>query len=220
MVASTANNTRRVLDPPERISEVLFGLIMVLAFTGSFSAAQAGRGEVRSMLFGAIGCNLAWGIVDATMYVITSIVARNRGAAMLNAVRGTTDPAQADRIVADALPPVLSSVLEPSDVGRIRHNLARLPEDSHPGRLTADDLSGAAAAFLLVFLSTFPVVIPFILIRSPFVALRISNLVAVTMLFLAGSALGRYSGCRALRMGLSMVAIGLVLVLIIVALGG
>jgi len=33
----------RVLDPIDRVSEVLFGLIMVLTFTGSLSVAEAGH---------------------------------------------------------------------------------------------------------------------------------------------------------------------------------
>ena len=54
---------RRVLTPNERISEVLFGLIMVLTFTGSLSVAEAGREDIRTMLIGALGCNLAWGLI-------------------------------------------------------------------------------------------------------------------------------------------------------------
>ena len=56
---------RQVLDPIERVSEVLFGLIMVLTFTGSLSVASPERSEVREMLVGAIGCNLAWVERDA-----------------------------------------------------------------------------------------------------------------------------------------------------------
>jgi len=54
-------SSRHVLEPYERISEVLFGLIMVLTFTGSLSVAEAQghRAEVRTMLIGALGCNLA-----------------------------------------------------------------------------------------------------------------------------------------------------------------
>jgi hypothetical protein len=33
---------------------------MVLTFTGSLSVADAGRADVRAMLIGALGCNLAW----------------------------------------------------------------------------------------------------------------------------------------------------------------
>jgi hypothetical protein len=46
----------RVLEPAERIAEVLFGLIMVLTFTGSLSIAEAGRDDIRAMLIGALGC--------------------------------------------------------------------------------------------------------------------------------------------------------------------
>ena len=58
-------STKRVLESMERISEVLFGLIMVLTFTCSFSIAGSGRSEVRTMLLAALGCNVAWGIIDS-----------------------------------------------------------------------------------------------------------------------------------------------------------
>jgi hypothetical protein len=50
---------KRLLDPSERLSEILFGLIMVITFTCSFNVAQAGHGGVRKMLAAALGCNLA-----------------------------------------------------------------------------------------------------------------------------------------------------------------
>jgi hypothetical protein len=49
----------RALDPIDRISEILFGLIVVLTFTGSLSVAEAAREDTRTMLIGALGCNLA-----------------------------------------------------------------------------------------------------------------------------------------------------------------
>src|SRR5438094_10039595 len=60
-------SSRRVLEPIDRVSEVLFGLIMVLTFTGSLSVAEAGRENIRTMLIGALGCNLAWGIIDGVL---------------------------------------------------------------------------------------------------------------------------------------------------------
>ena len=42
----SAKSSRRVLQPNERISEVLFGLIMVLTFTGSLSVAEARLGGI------------------------------------------------------------------------------------------------------------------------------------------------------------------------------
>ena len=47
------------LDPIDRVSEIIFGLIMALSFTGAVSAATAGREEIRTVMFAALGCNLA-----------------------------------------------------------------------------------------------------------------------------------------------------------------
>ena len=52
-------SSKRFLEPIERVSEVLFGLIMVLTFTGSLSVAEAGRADVHAMLIGGLGCNIA-----------------------------------------------------------------------------------------------------------------------------------------------------------------
>ena len=65
---NTHETRTRVVDPPQRVAEVLFGLIMVLTFTCSLSIAEAGRDDVRTMLIGALGCNLAWGIIDGVFY--------------------------------------------------------------------------------------------------------------------------------------------------------
>src|SRR5262245_50943903 len=78
---------QRVLDPLERTSEILFGVIMVLTFTTSISVAEGGQGETRTILAGAIACNLAWGVVDAAMYLLATFMTRARNLATLRAVR-------------------------------------------------------------------------------------------------------------------------------------
>src|SRR3954454_12755976 len=144
---------RRVLDPSERSAEILFGVIMVLTFTGSLSAATSGREEVRTMLIGAIGCNLAWGIVDAIMYLMNALGDRGRRVLTLRRVVGETDTCRADAIVADNLPPLVTSVLTPEEIASIRKRLAALPPLAHRASLGADDFRGALGVFLLVFLS-------------------------------------------------------------------
>ena len=44
MFKEPVKSSKRVLEPNERISEVLFGLIMVLTFTGSLSVAPGRPG--------------------------------------------------------------------------------------------------------------------------------------------------------------------------------
>lgn len=70
------SDRRRILDPIDRNAEVLFGLFMVLSFTGTMNVASAGAEDVRAVMWAAIGCNTAWGFVDAVMYVLRNLVAR------------------------------------------------------------------------------------------------------------------------------------------------
>ena len=164
--------TRRVLSPIDRVSEVIFGLIMALTFTCTISVFEVGREEVRDVLVAALGCNIAWGMVDGVMYVVTARVERARDAG-----------------------------------GR-------------PVRLEGRDLLGALGVFLLVSLATIPVALPFVFEQEAIRALRISNGIALVMLFIAGWSLGRYSGLRPWLMGLSMLTIGVLLVGATIALGG
>lgn len=213
-------HSKRVLDPVERVSEVLFGLIMVLTFTGSISIAESGREDIRTILVAALGCNVAWGIIDAVLYLMGCLAERGRNLRIYQAVRRATDPLRAQRLIAAALPPIVASVLEPPQLEVIHHRLRALPEPPWQARLEKNDWLGAAGVFLLVFLSTFPVVIPFIVMQDARTALRVSNLVAIIMLFATGYAYGRVSGYRPTWVGVAMVVLGVALVGLTMALGG
>ena len=210
---------KRALDPIDRLSEVLFGLIMVLTFTASLSVAEAGREDVRTMLVGALGCNLAWGVIDAVFYLMGCRAEKSREISTVRAVREATDPERAQRLIADALP-VVGSVLEPAELEAVRQRLKQRPEPPWPARLDKDDWRGALGVFLLVFLSTFPVTIPFIVMRDAVPALRVSNAIAVASLFGAGYAFGRLTGRRPVWVGSATVVLGVILVGITIALGG
>lgn len=220
MLGSLTNSSERLLDPMERISEILFGLIMVLTFTCSFSVAGAGREEVRTMLVGALGCNLAWGIIDAVFYLMGCFGAQGHSILQLKAVRTLSDPSAAHRVIADALPPRLASVLSPAEFEVIRQKLNQLPEPPVRPRLGRDQWLGALGVFLIVFVSTLPVVLPFIFVGDPRLALRTSNAVAVVLLFLVGYRFGHHAGHRPWAMGFAMVILGSAMVGITISLGG
>ncbi|HEX5070645.1 MAG TPA: hypothetical protein VFV78_10580 [Vicinamibacterales bacterium] len=209
----------RVLDPLDRTSEILFGVIMVLTFTGSIRVADAGREDLRTVLIGALGCNLAWGVVDAAMYLMATYMARARLQHTLNWIRRTTAPHVAHQAIADLLPSPIATALTPSDVELLRTRLSQAPPVG-TSWLTRADLIGAGGVFLLVFSSTFPVIVPLIAVREPRLALGLSNAVAVLLLFFLGQSLGRYAGQSGWRVGFSLVIVGLVLVGLTIALGG
>ena len=220
MADDTITPARRVLGPIDRVSEVLFGLIMVLTFTGSLSVAEAGRDDVRTMLIGALGCNVAWGIIDAMLYLMGRLAEKGESLVTYVAVRKTTDPQRAQRLIADALPPVVAAILEPAELEAIRRRLMLLPEPPERADLSKDEWLGSLGVFLIVFVSTFPVVIPFIVMRSVGPAMRVSNAIAIVMLFLTGYAYGTITGRHPWLVGIGMVVVGSILVGMTMALGG
>ena len=169
--------SRQVLDPVDRVSEIIFGVIMVLTFTSTFSVTQSYRPEARTMILSAIACNIAWGVVDAFMYILSAFTERLRE--------------------------------RPDDA-----------TDVEMPQLSARDWAGAVAVFMVVVLSTFPLVVPFIVMSDPERAIRTSNLVAIAMLFGCGMQLGHYARWRPWRTGAAVAAVGVVLVAITIALGG
>ena len=220
LLPTAVHGPQRVLDSSERIAEVLFGLIMVLTFTGSLSAAEAGREDIRAMLIGALGCNIAWGIIDGVLYLMAALGGRGSNLTVYRAVRGAPDAARARQLISDALPAPIAAVLDEADFDRMHQRLKQLEESAARPRLTGSDWRGALAVFLLVFLSTFPVAIPFIVMDDATTAIRASNAVAVAMMFIAGVAYGRAVGWFPWAVGVFMVALGSALVAMTIALGG
>jgi VIT1/CCC1 family predicted Fe2+/Mn2+ transporter len=102
----------------------------------------------------------------------------------------------------------------------MHRRLLKLPEPADRARLSGADWRGALGVCLLVFLSTFPVALPFIFMQDTLPAMRVSNAIAVAMLFITGYAYGRYVGRSPWLTGFLMVLLGGVLVLLTIALGG
>jgi hypothetical protein len=210
---------KRVLDPVERFSEIIFGLVMVLTFTGSVSVAESGRQEVRDMLVAALGCNVAWGLVDGVMYVVTSLVERARRHAVLWGIR-EAGPASARAIVLGALPEGVALVTDEAEADRMAARVRTLPAPPRRAGVTGDDLRGAVGSCLLVVVATFPPTLPFLFVEDVERALRLSNALAVVSLFFAGYSLGKATGVRGWALGLAMVLLGGGLVALTIALGG
>jgi len=204
----------------ERISEILFGLVMVLTITCSFSVGGAGHTEVHQMLIGALGCNVAWGIIDAFLYWLACFHLRGQEIKALRAVREAKSPFEAHRVIADALPPVLAAVTTPTEFEEFRRRLQQLPEPPQRPHLTKDEWLAGVGVFLLVVVATLPVVLPFLLVHDPRRALRISNGIALLLLFLTGYLYGYHTGYRPLMSGLIMIVIGGAMVGMTIALGG
>jgi VIT1/CCC1 family predicted Fe2+/Mn2+ transporter len=219
---ASKSSVDRVLEPSERVAEVLFGLIMVLTFTGSLSVAeaQADRAEVRIMLIGALGCNIAWGVIDGVLYLMGQLAERGRNLRAWRALKNAATPEAARAVIAEVLPEMMADRIGVEGLDVIRQKLGVLPEPPARPSLGRQDWLGALMVFVWVFITTFPVAIPFIFMQDVAEAMRMSNLIAVVMLFVTGYAFGRCSEYHPLLTGAAMVVLGSVLVAFTMALGG
>jgi hypothetical protein len=207
-----------VLDPLDRSCEVLFGLVMALTFTSTLEIATAGAADVRTMLVGAFGCNLAWGIVDGVMFVITRSVEKHRFHSQARAVQ-EAPPDDARRILEQEMPSEWASLLAPPDLERLARRVRVLPPAAPP-RVSADDLWGGLAVFLLVLASTLPVALPFLIFGRLRLAARVSDALGLVMLFVIGARLGHHAGRSPLLVGLTMLVIGVLLSAVAIRFGG
>jgi hypothetical protein len=209
-----------VLNPVDRISEVLFGLIMVLTFTGAISVATDGHQQVRELLWAALGCNVAWGFVDAIMYIMNVMMERGHGVKVISGLMATDDSESSRKIIRSEIPPMISSLMTDAEIDHLQTKVKKLPSTEGVVLLTFRDIVAASQIFMLVFFCTLPVALPFAFVEDVGMALRTSNGVAVVMLFIGGFKLARYAGFRPGLTALTYTVIGVVLVSVTMALGG
>lgn len=209
-----------VLDVVDRVSEMLFGLFMALTFVGAVSVAEAGRAEVRAALASALGCNLAWGLADAVMYLVRTVTNRGRWLTLVRAVKSATNPEAGRQLIEVSLSRTAARLVSQEGIEGIRERIVALSGVPERPGVRWGDLLGALGVFVIVVASTFLVVLPFIFIRDVGTAKAVSRATALVMLFFGGLALGRYAGYGSWRAGALMTGLGAALVAAIMALGG
>jgi hypothetical protein len=214
----------RHLDPATSLAEILFGLIMTLTFTlgAGIIIEDEGREGARELLIAIIGCNIAWGIIDAALYIVGELFGRGRLRRLGQMIRGAPTKVEAESLVAGELDEYLSEVTSEPDrkalYARIADNVRSRPRAPNP--VTKSDLMGAFWSFWLVFLASLPAAIPFVIFDDARFALRVSNAILLALLFISGYLWARYTVSRPWLVGLCFLVAGIALVLAAIALGG
>lgn len=214
----------RHLDPADRLEEILCGLIMVLDFT-LIAGFTAGTGEqaVRHLLFAALGCNIAWGVIDGALYIMGSLTARRQRRHFLLRLRHASCEEEAFSVLSGQLDPLLEPETVAADRARISRILLPLMSQIHlpPASVTREDIFGSIAIFWIDFTSVFPAVVPFLIFRhEPRFALRVSNSLLLALLFIVGVMWGKFNRVSPYITGLCTMLLGLALVGVAIALGG
>ena len=212
------------LKPSESLTEVVAGLIMVLTFTLGASVLSGGGADgAHAALVGALGCNVAWGIIDGVLYIMASTFDRNRNLRIGRAIASAADEAAALAAIRGELDPYLASVTQVEDREQlyrsIRTALAQRRLPPHTG-LFRHDIMGAIEIFCLVFATALPAVLPLLVIDDPWLALRLSNLLVVGLLFVVGYHWAKYVDTNPWSAGLGLLSLGLAMVAVAIPLGG
>lgn len=213
----------RYLDPLSWLNEALFGLVMALSFTlGASLIVAEGANATRDLLIAVIGCNLAWGLIDGGIFLMSNLCERSRKARLMDLVRTAPDEAAALALIGGELDERLAPLGTVEDRTRLYQGLlprlARLPTERV--RVTLADFMGALATFVVVALTTIPAVVPFLLIDDLLLALRVSNGVMIALLFVIGFLWARTSHANPWLFGSAFLLAGIAMVLTALALGG
>ena len=214
----------RHLDPASHMGEILFGLIMTLTFTlaAGIVIQEEGREGAREMLIGILGCNLAWGIIDGVLYVLGQVFDRGRIRRIGFHVRQATSDDEARRMVADELDETLVPMADESSRRNLYSSIVDRVRSTPiaPNPVRREDVMGGLAAAWLVFACSFPAVLPFLFLDDPHVALRVSNVILIALLFFVGWRAALHTLVKPWLAGLTFMLVGVLLVALAIPLGG
>lgn len=213
----------RHIDTGSTLGELLFGLIMVMTFT--LGARLLGADEPtdgRELLIAAIGCNIAWGIIDAFLYLLGTVYERRRLHNLQAHLRALESDADATNLVREELTDGLSTLAteQSRDIFARAILMGARSSSERTVGLTGSDWRAAALIFTLVVLTAVPAAAPFLFIDDSYIALRVSNGLISALLFVVGYFWGKHVGVHPVRSGFLVMAIGVALVLVAIPLGG
>ena len=214
----------RYLDPASSLIELLSGLIMTLTFTlgAGIIIQDEGREGARQLLIAVVGCNIAWGLIDGALHLLSRTFERGRLRRLAQAVGRAADPKTAHVLVASELDELLGKVLSAGERETLYARIATNLQSVSVPRNSIDrvDVLGAFTIFWLFVLATLPAAIPFLFIDDLFVAVRASNAILLVLLFITGYWWARYTLGRPWLVGLGLLLFGALLVVAAIPLGG
>lgn len=219
MIRPLVNAVDAALSPFERASEIIFGILMAISVTAATEILEVGEAGVGELAVAALTCNLAWGLIDGVMFLLDLQFERFRNHRIVLELRATAgEEAFRERVRAE-LPPVVGSALTADAYAGLRRFVDAY-DQKRPAFWQLQELAAAGGIVVLVFVSTFPLVIPFLLMSDALIALRISHGVAVVMLFVLGWRVGKWAGASPGWSGSILALVGVALAVACVALGG
>jgi VIT1/CCC1 family predicted Fe2+/Mn2+ transporter len=218
------------LYPHERLVEILYGLVIALTITSAIRVITGGSTlDINLMAETSLGAGVAWGIIDAILYILVVVFQKHRYARIAGKIRSAKDESEALGTIQEDLEDSIVGTLDAEDQKSVYRLVLHAQRRSSDTRYThqpqtiavvREDIFGAFQVFLAMLLATLVVVVPLWVIEPPHLAVIISNLLAFFVLFLVGYTWAKYTYIRKIWFGVVMVAMGAAIVGVSLVLGG
>ncbi|MCB0021585.1 MAG: hypothetical protein M9936_10135 [Caldilinea sp.] len=221
----------RLLDPVDRLTEAMYSVLIVLSFTLAFQvsqqeatvSSQEAAGQVSQLFVAALGCAVAWGLIDGIMYIASAMFDRGQDHRLVETIRTAATPQDGETLLAGQLDDELSPITTADERAIFYQGLyARLKGTKPtPVGFEVADFAGALGVALVAIGAAVPVLLPLLFSHShPMLAVRISNAIAAIMLYAMGYQWGKYVGAVPWKMGLVFLLVALIMLAIAIPLGG
>lgn len=219
------------LDPIDVLSATFFSILFALLFTLSYGIllyngvidASFSSGYGAELFFAILGVVALWGAIDGVMYALTEVFERGERRRLLQYVQAAEEEETAVSAIADELDFILEPITNDDQRHDLYHDILVHLRQAEPQKvgLQREDVVGGLTSVLVSVVVVLPSLMPLLLLpENTALAIRISNIISVFVIFGTGYGWGVHTGANPWKTGLLLAAVCLTLVLITVLLGG
>jgi hypothetical protein len=197
--------------------EMLCGVIMVLVLIGylKLSLAQDDIEFKKLMMLVPLGCNAAWGIIDGIMYVLVNLRERGNKSKLLSLIKSAKNQTDAMALVRKEFGFAFFDLLNQDTQKNIYEEILKGVTNAtivKPKGISKNDLRLVLKTFLIVLSSGVPIVIPFFFLNDVWLAIRISHIIGLVMLFCIGYWWAKFASRHRIRSAIGLTILGVVIV--------
>ncbi len=224
---------RKYLSPSDRLTEIIATIIMTMTI---IIAIQFGIGisnySVRLIFVATLGCNIAWGLVDAVNYIFSEVFERGQHLHFIKVIKEMKNEEEAVTFIGKKIETKLDSAIldqiQPEErveiSKRVFQHLSKSTSTTmkpKPVHIVQDDIYGAVSVFILVIIVCMILLLPFLFLPNNLVlGYRITQIISLILFFLVGYRLALVTNRPKVRTGLIFVVLGTIIIIIVIFMGG
>ena len=220
-----------LIDPIDRLTESLFSILILLTFTmTSWIISRSGSSEhtltsenIVDLAIAALFTVIAYGVIDGVIYALLTMFGRGESHRLLQGIQAADSEQEAVEVIADNLDYMLEPITGEQERRQLYSHILDQLRNSQPREigLKREDVTAGLTHILVAILVIIPPLFPLVAMRQDTgMAILVSNIISLFLLFFVGYRWGRYTGANPWKTGLIILAVITALVLFLFWLGG